>query len=104
MHQAPRSPEFPGGFRKSAWGSIISFPVFFSVACLILVLVLVLVLIRQPSQHVVALRGICDGAVKMLLTSHDVAEIERSGVLINSLNCDVARRIGVDGAFLATTR
>jgi hypothetical protein len=88
MQQAPRL----RGFWKSGWGATIAFPVF-SVACLVFVLSL------PPSEHIIALRRVCDGAVKTLLASHDSAEIERSGVLINSLGCDVAWRIGADGAF-----
>jgi hypothetical protein len=60
------------------------------------------VLSLPPSEHMIGLRRVCDGAIKMLFTSHDLAEIERSNVLIKNLDCDVGRRIGPDGAFHPT--
>ena len=33
------------------------------------------------------------------MTSHDVVEIERGGILNKALDCDVGRRIGPGGMF-----
>jgi hypothetical protein len=88
---APRLREYWSAFWHSGWGWML-FPVV-SVGFLIWILSL------PPSEHLIGLRRVCDGAVKTLLTSHDLAEIERSKALIKNLDCDVGRRIGPDGAF-----
>jgi hypothetical protein len=85
IQPASRLREFWSAFWHSGWGWML-LPVF-NVGCLVLVLSL------PSSEHLIGLRRVCDGAVKTLLTSHDLAEIERSNVLIKNLDCDVGRRI-----------
>lgn len=41
----------------------------------------------------------CDRAVEAVMTSRDAIEIERGGVLIRALPCDVGRRLGPNGMF-----
>ena len=36
----------------------------------------------------------CDRAVDALLNSHDLVEVQRAGILIDNLDCSVARRLG----------
>jgi hypothetical protein len=88
---APRPHEFWSGFWHFGWG--------WTLLSVLSAGFVVWVVSLTPSDHLIALRRVCDGAVKALLTSHDLAEIERSNVLIKSLDCDVGRRIGPDGAF-----
>jgi hypothetical protein len=38
-------------------------------------------------------RSVCDKAIDAVMTSRDVVAVERGGVLIRELGCDVARRI-----------
>ena len=39
-------------------------------------------------------RQVCDALVRELMTTRDVVELQRAGILARSLRCDVARRAG----------
>ncbi len=45
---------------------------------------------RLPDEK---LRKACDHTVETLLTTHDPVELERARILVNILDCGVARRI-----------
>lgn len=54
-------------------------------------------LMASAQPHWMTTSITCDRAIEAVMTSRDVIEIERGGVLINALGCDVRRRIGPDG-------
>ena len=37
-------------------------------------------------------RQVCDALVQTLLTTRDTIELQRTGILVRKLNCDVTRR------------
>jgi hypothetical protein len=39
-------------------------------------------------------RQVCDALVQTLLTTRDTIELQRTGILVRELNCDVSRRAG----------
>jgi hypothetical protein len=43
-----------------------------------------------PSQKA---HAVCDRVVSELLNSRDLVEVERAGILVRQLNCDVARHL-----------
>ena len=48
------------------------------------------VLVRWPSGPA---KRACDREVGALLTSHDLVEVQRAGILVRELNCDVVHRL-----------
>lgn len=53
----------------------------------------------RPTGQMLAQRMVCDKAMEAVMTSRDLVEIERGGVLLIAIGCDVRRRIGPDGRF-----
>jgi hypothetical protein len=39
-------------------------------------------------------RQVCDALVQTLLTTRDAIELQRTGILVREINCDVRRRAG----------
>lgn len=40
-------------------------------------------------------RQVCDALVQTLLSTRDTIELQRTGILVRELNCDVRRRAGL---------
>ncbi|WP_200305382.1 hypothetical protein [Paracraurococcus ruber] len=48
---------------------------------------------RNVPPSIVERRQICDRVVDALLNTRDLIELQRSGILVRQLECDVARRM-----------
>lgn len=48
--------------------------------------VVAIILSSLPDAHLIDRRSACDRAIEAVMTSHDVVEIERGGVLIKALD------------------
>jgi hypothetical protein len=53
----------------------------------------------RSDDRLIGQRIACDNAIEAVMTSRDAIEIERGGVTLKALGCDVGRRIGPDGRF-----
>ena len=58
-----------------------------------LVLLIIIDIHVDTSPSVIERRKACDQAVDALLNSRDLVEVQRAGILIDQLNCSVARRL-----------
>lgn len=47
----------------------------------------------SPSRSIRTLHAACDRVVERLLTTHDPIELERSRILVNTLDCSVSARL-----------
>lgn len=57
------------------------------------VAIFLLIVILSPTDDDLAARAKCDEAVGALLTSKDMVEVTRAGILVETLHCSVARRL-----------
>lgn len=51
-----------------------------------------------PESSYAPERALCDRVVKTLLTSADLVEVTRAGIIVNRLNCSVGRRLNLTDA------
>lgn len=68
----------------------------FIVASMAFVYVIVEFVLLDPREDKV--HALCDHAVEALLTSNDLVEVTRAGIVIRYMNCSVSRRV-VSSAF-----
>lgn len=47
----------------------------------------------SPWPHEAEERALCDRAVNALLTSPDLVEVTRAGIIVRRLNCGIQRRL-----------
>lgn len=47
----------------------------------------------SPGPHEAEERALCDRSVNALLTSPDLVEVTRAGIIVRTLNCGIGRRL-----------
>lgn len=88
----------PDGRQRDGVAAMCYFPGMKSlrVICVLMVLLAVAVwsvAIFYPWPYKAEQRAMCDRSVAALLGSHDLVEVTRAGIIIERLNCGVARRL-----------
>ena len=63
------------------------------VACAAVVVCSFVIIFGPELTGLAATRKACDRAVEAVLTSRDPVELQRSGILIRALDCNVSRRL-----------
>jgi hypothetical protein len=60
---------------------------------LLLLVFFVALVLSSESPFISKRRAMCDRAVDALLTSKDLVEVTRAGIIVNQIDCSIARRL-----------